>query len=255
MRTRAGAEISIDGEVVGKLHRAGTSGPQLAARLQLAASLTGIVLAPLDVTPEPAGGRWLSRWPRVDTLMPQPGHLPWAEAGALLARLHSQPVRPRLVHGWPARLRRTVAWLRGVDAAGGAGHAVRQAAAGLPAQAWRPGSPDRPRTVVHGDFHLGQLGRRGEGSPWLLIDVDDMGLGDPAWDLARPAGYWAAGHVPDADWWAFLSAYRRADGAALAGVGDDPWPVLEPFARAAVVTAAAAHLDDELLVAACRRMA
>jgi predicted trehalose synthase len=44
-------------------------------------------------------------------------------------------------------------------------------------------------TLVHGDWHLGQLGRRGE--HWVLIDVDDLGVGDPAWDLARPAGFWA----------------------------------------------------------------
>jgi aminoglycoside phosphotransferase (APT) family kinase protein len=251
VRTRAGAEITIDGEVVTKVHRPGTSAPALATRLQAAAALAGIVLAPLDVTPSPVDGRWLSRWPRVDTVAPDPQHLPWAEAGTLLARLHAAPARSRVAHGWPARLRRTVERLR---VAGGAAAAVRRAAVGLPAQAWRPGSPDRPRTVVHGDFHLGQLGRRGEGSPWLLIDVDDMGVGDPGWDLARPAGLWAAGHLPDADWDAFLAAYRGAGGAALSGVPGDPWPVLEPFARAAVVAAAAAHLDDDLLVAACRRM-
>ena len=34
----------------------------------------------------------------------------------------------------------------------------------------------------------------------------------------------------------------------------DPWPVLEPFARAAVVQAAGHHPDDEMLRAACARM-
>jgi aminoglycoside phosphotransferase (APT) family kinase protein len=128
---------------------------------------------------------------------------------------------------------------------------VRHAAAGLPDEAWRPGSTDRPSTLVHGDWHLGQLGRRPDG-PWLLIDVDDLGVGDPAWDLARPAGFWAAGLIPDADWTVFLDAYRGAGGPALAPA--DPWPVLEPFARAAVVQAAANHPDDELLIAACARM-
>ena len=50
----------------------------------------------------------------------------------------------------------------------------------------------------------------------------------------------------------FLDAYRDADGPALPA--GDPWPVLEPFARAAVVQAAAHHPDDELLIAACARM-
>jgi aminoglycoside phosphotransferase (APT) family kinase protein len=104
--------------------------------------------------------------------------------------------------------------------------------------------------LVHGDFHLGQLGRHD--GRWVLIDVDDLGVGDPLWDLARPAGFWAAGLVPDADWYAFLDGYRAGGGTALPA--GDPWPALEPFARAAVVAAAANHPDDDLLVAACGRM-
>lgn len=127
---------------------------------------------------------------------------------------------------------------------------IRRAAAELPAEVWRAGSPNRPVTLVHGDWHLGQLGRL-SGS-WVLIDVDDLGAGDPAWDLARPAGFWAAGLIPDDDWARFLDAYRDARGPAVPA--GDPWPVLEPFARAAVVQAAAHHPDDELLQAACARM-
>ncbi len=130
---------------------------------------------------------------------------------------------------------------------------VRKAAAALPAEAWRSGSPDRPTTLVHGDWHLGQLGRRSATEPWLLIDVDDLGVGDPVWDLARPAGFWAAGLIPDDDWTTFIDAYRDAAGPALPA--GDPWQVLELFARAAVVQAAANHPDDELLIAACARMA
>ena len=77
-------------------------------------------------------------------------------------------------------------------------------------------------------------------------------MGDPAWDLARPAGFWAAGLIPDDDWAAFVDAYRDAGGPALPA--GDPWPVLEAFARAAVVQAAAHQPDDELLLAACARM-
>ena len=54
-------------------------------------------------------------------------------------------------HGWPQRLRRM---LRATDDA-----TVRRAAAELPDEVWRAGSPDRPTTLVHGDWHLGQLGR------------------------------------------------------------------------------------------------
>ncbi len=87
----------------------------------------------------------------------------------------------------------------------------------------------------------------------MLIDIDDLGVGDPAWDLARPAGFWAAGLIPDDDWATFLQSYRDAGGPAVPP--GDPWPVLEPFARAAVVqaaTAAVAHGDDDETQAALR---
>lgn len=217
-------------------------------RLRVAAASEAL-LSPLRAVPEAVGDRWRTEWPYVETVVPQPEFLPWAEAGGLLARLHrEEPVGRIPPHGWPQRLRRAMDELREHRDA-----TVLRAAADLPAAVWRAGSSARPLSVVHGDFHLGQLGRRDAGSPWLLIDVDDLGLGDPAWDLARPAGFWAAGLIPDDDWGAFVDAYRVADGPALPE--GDPWPVLEPFARAAVVQAAAHHRDDELLMAACTRMA
>jgi len=65
-------------------------------------------------------------------------------------------------------------------------------------------------------------------------------------------GFWAAGLIPDDDWNTFVDAYRDADGPALPH--GDPWQVLEPFARAAVVQAAAHHPDDAQLRTACGRM-
>jgi aminoglycoside phosphotransferase (APT) family kinase protein len=244
VQTSSGAEIVVNGDEVIKLHRPGTDPRALRTRLRIAAE-SGSLLSPLDTVPRQAGTRWSSRWPSVQTVVPQPDRLPWADAGRLLARLHTEPVPTRAPgHGWPHRLRRAV------DAAR-ADATVRRAAAGLPDEVWRAGSPDRPTTLVHGDWHLGQLGRR-PGGPWLLIDVDDLGVGDPAWDLARPAGFWAAGLIPDGDWHRFVDAYRAEAGPALPH--GDPWPVLEPFARAAVVQAAARQPDDDLLTAACDRM-
>jgi Phosphotransferase enzyme family len=244
VQTRTGAEIVVDGDAVYKLHRPGTDPRALRTRLLIAAE-SGSFVSPLSTVPEPVGTRWRTRWPRVETVVPQPDCLPWADAGRLLARLHTETVPSRTpAHGWPRRLRRAVDIARDHEV-------VRRAAAELPAEAWRSGSTDRPRSLVHGDWHLGQLGRRSNG-PWLLIDVDDLGVGDPAWDLARPAGFWAAGLIPDADWTVFVDAYRDAGGPGL--TPGDPWPVLEPFARAAVVQAAANHPDDERLIAACARM-
>ena len=248
MQTRSGAEIVIDGDIVYKLHRPGTDPRQLATRLRFAAG-SPTLLSPVSTALEEVGDRWRTFWPRVETVVPHPEHLPWAEAGVLLARLHrEQPSVEMPPHGWPQRLRRAVDSLHEQS-----DDTVRRAAAALPDAVWSEGSPGRPTTVVHGDFHLGQLGRRDTRAPWLLIDVDDLGVGDPAWDLARPAGFWAAGLMPDEDWTAFVDAYRDADGPALPV--SEPWPTLEPFARVAVVQAAAHHPDDELLLAACARMA
>ena len=245
MQTRSGAEIIVDGDVVHKVHRPGTDPRALRIRLRIAAE-SGSFLSPIDTVPQQFGQRWRSSWPRMETVVPEPDCVPWPDAGRLLALLHTEPKPARVPpHGWPQRLRRAVATARGNSV-------VRRAAAELPSQAWRAGSSERPSTLVHGDWHLGQLGRRSATEPWLLIDVDDLGVGDPAWDLARPAGFWAAGLIPDDDWTLFLDAYRDAGGPALPS--GDLWPVLEPFARAAVVQAAANHPDDELLIAACVRM-
>lgn len=254
VQTRSGAEIVVDGDVVHKLHRIGTDPRALGQRLRIAAASASL-LEPISVVPERNGLRWQTSWPKVETVVVEPDCIPWAAAGRLLAALHREPVPARApVHGWPQRLRRAV------DNLGGAADpaVVRAAAASLPDAVWRAGSPDRPATLVHGDWHLGQLGRRTTAAPWVLIDVDDLGVGDPAWDLARPAGFWAAGLIPDDDWATFLDAYRDDGPAVPAG---DPWPVLDLFARAAVVHAAASGLihgdtDDtqQALLVTCERM-
>lgn len=248
MHTRSGAEILFDGDVVHKVHRAGTDPRVLRRRLEIAAA-SDALLSPISVFPGAVGDRWQTSWPAVEVVVTIPDQARWVGAGGLLAALHNERVPPRTpVHGWPQRMRRAARTATG---------AVRRAAAELPDVVWRAGSPGRPVTLVHGDWHLGQFGQVPEA--WVLIDIDDVGAGDPAWDLARPAGFWAAGLIPDADWQAFLDAYRGA-GPALPASGD-PWPVLEPFARAAVVHAAAsgqAHGDadetQQALLAACERM-
>ncbi len=246
MQTRSGAEIVVDGDVVYKLHRPGTDPRALATRLRIAAE-SGSLLTPLDTNPEPVGMRWRTRWPRVETVVPQPECAPWADAGRLLAQLHGEAM-PRADAA--ARL-----------AAAAAARCRHRGPTMTPSAARRPSCHPRCGGPAH------RTGRRRwctatgisassaddpRSSRGCCIDIDDLGVGDPAWDLARPAGFWAAGLIPDDDWATFLDAYRDAGGPALPPV--DPWPVLEPFARAAVVQAAAHHPDDELLLAACARM-
>ncbi|HYO02682.1 MAG TPA: aminoglycoside phosphotransferase family protein [Mycobacterium sp.] len=236
------AQISYEGDVVLKLHRPGTDPQALRRRLRVAVR-SAVLASPLTPEPQRVDGRWLTRWPRLEMVRPDPACLPWRRAGELLAQLHAEPVGDLGVgQGAPDRLHRALSRLGD----GPNSDVIRRAAAGLDVAA----DPDRPITLVHGDFHLGQMGV--DGATWQLIDVDDLGIGDPVWDLARPAGFWAAGLVPDDDWHRFLDGYRGAGGPALPD--GDPWPVLEQVARAAVVAAAANHPDDDLLVSACERM-
>ncbi len=66
--------------------------------------------------------------------------------------------------------------------------------------------------------------------------MDDFGVGDPAWDLARPAGFWATGLLDDESWVSLLTAYREAGGPAVPADGD-PWPALDLPAKAGVLIA------------------
>ena len=106
MQTRSSAEIVVVDDVVYKLHRPGTDPRGLATRLRIAAESRSL-LSPLDAFPERMGLRRRTRWPRVETVAPQPESVPWADAGRLLAGLHREAIPGRMpAHGWPHRLRR-----------------------------------------------------------------------------------------------------------------------------------------------------
>ncbi|MEV4168204.1 phosphotransferase [Nonomuraea sp. NPDC049709] len=247
------------GEVVVKAHSARDDAESLRPRLRAAASaaVSGVMLAPLEPEVLSAAGRAVTVWPAGRPVaQDDPDSAPWEEGARLLARLHavSLPLLPALPPaGGPARAARAVGRMPGD---GPVEQLVRRAFKELPEP------PPQPALLTHGDWHLGQLVHRDR---WLLIDVDDLGVGDPAWDLARPAAWYAAGLLDPAVWERFLGAYLASGGPAL-GPGDDPWRRLDLPARAltvqlaAVAVVNAAREDRELdevehsLVESCNRI-
>jgi aminoglycoside phosphotransferase (APT) family kinase protein len=245
------------GDVVVKAHPPETDEDDLRKRLTAAELLPGIMLAPLGL--ERLDGRLVTLWPAGEPLTPEDldaGTTPWEPGGRLLARLHACPAPHGLPPaGGPARVGQAIADLARSGAPEDLARPILEAYETL-----EPAT--NGTALVHGDWHLGQLVcLRGR---WLLIDPDDLGVGDPAWDLARPAAWFAAGLLDPGSWERLLSSYLAAGGNAVSS--DDPWRELDAPARAltvqlaatAVATAARAGdpLDGpaEALMSACGRI-
>ncbi|GLV84096.1 aminoglycoside phosphotransferase [Streptomyces lavendulae subsp. lavendulae] len=263
------------GDAVAKAHAPGSDPEALAARIRVAGSgaLAGVLLPPLRTGA--VHGRPVSLWPYGTPVDPaRPEDAPWEEAARLLAALHRTgprdlpgPVPPMRGPAKVARALRRLARAPQPDPDGV--RAVRAAAETLPDWARGEGVPPAGGAVLcHGDLHLGQLVRHpAPDGPWRLIDVDDLGLGAPAWDLARPAAWYAAGILAPEAWLRFLDAYRAAGGPAAGPPGSDPWPELDLAARALTVQTAALALakaaparrpldeGERLMLDSCVRMA
>ncbi|GII63719.1 aminoglycoside phosphotransferase [Sphaerisporangium krabiense] len=248
------------GDLVVKAHPRDTDETALAARLRVAAALPGVLLPPVSPRVEHVAGRPVTVWPAGEPVDPaDPDGAPWEAAAVLLARLHATPLdglsaapgdgappaRALPPAGGPARVARAVALLDELDGPGqayaGPVAVIRAAFATLPREARAasglvPAARGAgPRALTHGDWHLGQIVRhRGA---WVLIDVDDLGVGVATWDLARPAAWYATGLLSPDLWERFLGAYLDAGGNAVPA--GDPWRELDVPARALTVQLAA----------------
>ncbi|MEU9556776.1 aminoglycoside phosphotransferase family protein [Streptomyces fumanus] len=277
---RPDATVVRHAGTVAKAHTPGTDPTALTHRVTTAAALPGVFLPPLDPTPTPLHvpphDRLVTFWPYGTPVDPDdPTAAPWEAAGTLLAHLHrTHLTTPRNLPPMRGPQKAAAAITALHDTTRSHPHPATSATAPI-LRAWATLPPwaraEAPMpdtaTLCHGDLHLGQLVRHpAPDGPWLLIDVDDLGVGVPAWDLARPAAWYACGLLPPEDWSRFLTAYRAAGGPAVPPDGD-PWPALDVPARALTVQTAARSLTkaiaagrepdvvERLLIDACARMA
>jgi hypothetical protein len=268
---RPDATVVRHADTVAKAHAPGSTPTDLGPRLTTAAHLPGLLLAPLSPEAVDLHGRLVTFWPYGTPVDPaDPDAAPWEEAATLLARLHrtAAPVPLPPMRG-PVKAALAVSRLRAATATDLAVCAAPVLRAWDTLPAWARAETPQPDTarLCHGDLHLGQLVRHpAPHGPWLLIDVDDLGVGVPAWDLGRPAAWYACGLLSPEEWQRFLAAYRAAGGPAVPEDGD-PWPALDIPARALTVQTAARAITKALaegrpldeveqsLVDACDRMA
>lgn len=266
---RPDATVVRHADTVAKAHAPDTPLPDLTTRLITATEHPDVLLPPLTPTPVALHGRLVTFWPYGTPVDPDtPDAAPWEEAATLLAHLHRTPAPPGTppMRG-PAKAAQAISRLRTTTTAPEPlVRPVLEAWSTLPAWARAETPMPDTTTLCHGDLHLGQLVRHPTpDGPWRLIDIDDLGRGVPAWDLARPAAWYACGLLPPDEWTRFLAAYRAADGPAVPAHGD-PWPALDIPARALTAQTAARAITkavtadrpldevEQSLVDACARM-
>ncbi len=230
------------GQIVVKSHSSETEVSELNSRLRWISKtmFRKLFVQPIRYRVEPMGGSLLTVWPAgTMTAVTTPEEFDWEGSARLIAALHSILVAETFAEtkvpdaGWLVRLARSRSRLLLTNSRIEK-RVVLAAFATLPpfaSKAWRTNHP----CFVHGDWHPGQVVDF-QGSPHL-IDIDDVGIGDPAWDLARPAAWRLAGLLSVEVWNRFMEPYRDARGPAFDS--EDPWATLELPARAAAIQDAA----------------
>ncbi|RZA26743.1 MAG: aminoglycoside phosphotransferase family protein [Proteobacteria bacterium] len=262
------------GDVVMKAHAHFTNSQDLRARLNIVSMepWNQVFLKPLRQDVFDLGDdRVATAWPLARVLDENQNTIPWEHAAWVLAKLHSIPIDKKAFSFEPpksravTRVKLALAQLRDVpeDDRDAVWRTIDDSQKTLDLSE----GADQPTHWVHGDWHLGQIVDISFGSqPNLrLIDMEDMGIGNAAWDLARPAAFFAAGLLSAEDWHLFLDTYQNEGGRALPR-GEDPWLTLDNPARSLVVQCAAnawikakeenrSFRDDEqLLIDACERI-
>lgn len=235
-------EVYAYGDLVIKIHPPDLREEELILRTKTISEdeLRRVFLQPLANAPVQTGHQWATVWPRAKPLQAhRPEDVDWEGCATLLAALHSASPAATAESAAP-QARFVQRLLRSMDTLSSFARCsfsqdIRKAFETIPID----GLVTKKVTYVHGDFHPGQVVLyQGE---HLLIDIDDFGVGNPAWDLARPAAWYLAGLLPKECWARFLNAYVSAGGNAFAN-GKAVWQELELPARASIVQMAASVL-------------
>ncbi|MBP9708853.1 MAG: phosphotransferase [Oligoflexales bacterium] len=244
---RGSAYVVKYGNIVAKIHSTSTDIIELKSRIDLIGqeSICNFFLQPLLRKVEIVKGRLLTLWPAgLTSESASVDRLDWKEHALLLAEFHKASFRIENKEqvlakaGNEFRLQRM--------------HSRFQASKNCKEKNYVLGAfstltfadskhgQNNACHVIHGDWHPGQVVQYNDNAK--LIDIDDVGIGNPAWDLARPAAWYLASFLSDSIWQDFLDSYRDAGGPAIKG--KNPWEFLELPARTVVIQSAAKALID-----------
>ncbi|RCW47270.1 phosphotransferase family enzyme [Halopolyspora algeriensis] len=163
-----------------------------AARWLAASGMPTVRLLPGVEQPLRVGEHLATLWEAVGGSGPAPGG---GDLGMLLRQVHRLPI-PHALPDWQpmSDVRRR---LRDAEELDPADHDFLERRCDEIERRLAELSFPLPRSVVHGDAHLGNLIAGSDGP--VLCDLDSLAVGPPEWDLTPMAvGYLRLGHPPEA---------------------------------------------------------